>query len=146
MTVTPVGATVLVRDGDVLLVEEGKPAVAGEWGLPGGRLGPGEAPAAGARRETREETGLVVDLDGALGVYLEHSPVTESGTAVVFAFLARVDDASPRVRPDDSVRSTRWFGTGELAEVSVRGPAVRRAIADWQAGRVLPIDAVVDLR
>ena len=39
------------------------------WVLPGGLIEPGETPSDGAVRETWEETGLIVDLTGVLGVY-----------------------------------------------------------------------------
>ena len=39
------------------------------WVLPGGLIEPGETPGDGAVRETWEETGLVVELTGIIGVY-----------------------------------------------------------------------------
>ena len=38
------------------------PVDAGKWGIPGGKLEPGEDPLAGALRETKEETGLSVEM------------------------------------------------------------------------------------
>jgi ADP-ribose pyrophosphatase YjhB (NUDIX family) len=46
-----------VHDGRVLMVREDD-----IWLLPGGRLEPDEPPAAGARREVREETGVAVEI------------------------------------------------------------------------------------
>jgi 8-oxo-dGTP diphosphatase len=55
------------RDG-ALLVMRRKPAgyLAGQWDIPGGRVEPGEAPAAAAVRETAEEAGLRVRVTGEL--------------------------------------------------------------------------------
>jgi 8-oxo-dGTP pyrophosphatase MutT (NUDIX family) len=39
------------------------------WVTPGGLIEPGEQPADAAIRETWEETGLIVELTGLLGVY-----------------------------------------------------------------------------
>ena len=39
------------------------------WVLPGGLIEPGELPADGAVRETWEETGLLIEVTGILGVY-----------------------------------------------------------------------------
>jgi 8-oxo-dGTP diphosphatase len=54
-----VGAIIFHR-GRVLLVERGKPPLAGYWSLPGGALEVGERLEDGIRREVREETGLEV--------------------------------------------------------------------------------------
>lgn len=39
------------------------------WVVPGGLIEPGETPSDGAVRETFEETGLIVELTGILGVF-----------------------------------------------------------------------------
>lgn len=54
-----VGVAVLRPDA-VLLVRRGRPPSAGAWSLPGGAQELGETAEAAARRELREETGLVV--------------------------------------------------------------------------------------
>lgn len=46
----------VLRRGDaVLLQQRASPPFPGQWELPGGKLRPGEAPAAAAAREAREE-------------------------------------------------------------------------------------------
>ena len=55
-----VGA-VVVHEGRVLLVRRGNEPLKGHWTLPGGLLELGESVVEGIARETREETGLVVE-------------------------------------------------------------------------------------
>jgi len=64
-TVFPkLGASACVwRDGRVLIVQRGKPPLAGIWSLPGGAVEPGETAMAAAARELAEETGVTAALE-----------------------------------------------------------------------------------
>ena len=65
MKVTNAAAAVAIKDGKVLLVEEGEGSshVTGMLGIPSGRVDPGETEIEAAAREFREETGLTVTLE-----------------------------------------------------------------------------------
>jgi ADP-ribose pyrophosphatase YjhB (NUDIX family) len=63
-----VGAVILVGS-DVVLVKRRYEPLAGQWSLPGGGLELGESLEAGVARETREETGLVVDVGPVVEVF-----------------------------------------------------------------------------
>jgi len=56
------------RGDDVLLIRRGQPPRVGEWSIPGGRIEWGEAAAAAALRELREETGVDAELVGLVDV------------------------------------------------------------------------------
>lgn len=64
------GVAVLIRDprGWVLLE---KRADCGLWGIPGGRIEPGESVETAGLREIYEETGLRVRIESLIGVYSE---------------------------------------------------------------------------
>lgn len=141
---TVVGATVIERDGRVLVVREGKAGVAGRWNLPSGRMEPGETPLACARREAREEVGLEVTPTALVGIYRDRSPVVE-GDVLVFAFHASAVEGSPRVPADDSVVEFAWVDPGELEALDLREAYVARAVADAREGRWCDPDLVVDL-
>jgi 8-oxo-dGTP diphosphatase len=53
-------AGVVVRGGDVLLIQRGREPMLGAWSLPGGLLEVGETTAEGVVREVLEETGVRV--------------------------------------------------------------------------------------
>lgn len=58
---------IIETDGGIVLVERANEPRG--WALPGGFVDYGEAPAAAARREAREETGLDVELTDLFSVY-----------------------------------------------------------------------------
>lgn len=65
-----VGVGVIVRsDSGRILLE--KRSDCGWWGLPGGRIEPGESVEQAAIRKVKEETGLDVEIIRLLGVYSE---------------------------------------------------------------------------
>lgn len=53
--------TVILKEGRVLLIRRGTEPMKGRWSIPGGLIELGEGLHEAARRETLEETGLVVE-------------------------------------------------------------------------------------
>ncbi|MFD5180193.1 NUDIX hydrolase [Nocardia sp. NPDC058379] len=89
--------------GDVLSVIVMKRAYrgrnAGQWGLPGGRLEPGETAEVAALRELREELNLTAKPADVLGL-LDDFPAT-SGFAITPAVVTVDDIDSLRPNPDE---------------------------------------------
>jgi 8-oxo-dGTP pyrophosphatase MutT (NUDIX family) len=121
-------ALVIVRQGDrFLLVQERQN---GEWYLPAGRVEPGETLPDGARRETLEESGVPVILEGILRI--EHTPHT-GGARLRVVFLARpADDTPPKSVPDEETLQAAWVALDEIGRLPLRGrevEAICRAVA-----------------
>lgn len=76
---------VLVRGGQVLLVQRRNPPDAGLWGFPGGHVEPGETALDAAARELAEETGVIARPRA----YIDNIDVIEhsSDGALRFHFL-----------------------------------------------------------
>lgn len=124
-----VGVMVLER-GRLLLVKRAKPPERGRWSLPAGYVDIDEAPAAVAVRETREETGLAVAVDGLLGVY--HNPPEQGGAAVFILYRARLDGGAQNLLAGDDAAEAAFFAPDELPELAFA--STRDAVARWLEG------------
>ena len=134
-------ALVVVRDGTRFLVVHEREHGQG-WYLPAGRVEPGETLAAAAIRETREETGVPVVLDGVVRV--EHSPLPD-GARVRVIFVAHPAGATPpRTTPNGESLGAAWVTLDELDELPLRGPEVRALFRYVAGGAAIAPLALLD--
>jgi phosphatase NudJ len=124
-------ALVVVRLGPrFLLVHERKHGQ--RWYLPAGRVEPGESFVAGAVRETLEEAGIAIAIDGI--VRIEHSPRPDGARMRVIFTGHPIDDRAPKSVPDDESLEAGWFTLAELEQLPLRGDEVRELFAYVEAG------------
>jgi phosphatase NudJ len=134
-------ALVVVRRGvdEFLLVHERKHGQ--RWYLPAGRAEPGETLAQAALRETKEESGIDVVLEGVLRI--EHSPAPDGTARVRAIFLARPADVlAPLKRTaDEHSLEARWVRLSALGTLELRGDEVRELFQAVANGRsYAPLD------
>lgn len=133
---------------EVLLVHPGGPFWArrdeGAWSIAKGEFDDAEAPAAAARREFREETGVALTAD-----LLPLTPVAQSRGKTVHAFAAEADldpacvesntfelewpPRSGRMQAFPEIDRAAWFRLDEARRKIVAG---QRAILDELAARI----------
>lgn len=125
-------ATVVVEyDGGVLLLRRAIPPDVGIWHLPIGHLEFGEDPAAAARREVAEETGLLLDEPRFLQVEFSRSYGDARMFYLVFCYHARAIGGTLRTdRENDAARVFHADAIPELKWLSQRN-----ALAAWQVWR-----------
>jgi ADP-ribose pyrophosphatase YjhB (NUDIX family) len=122
--------------GDAILLEKRRDC--GWWGLPGGKVEPGESLSDAAIREVAEETGLTVEITHLIGVYSNpHGRIVtypDNGDVVQLIDVivgARV--LSGRLTCSDESEEIRYFQTSELPAQLV--PPARQPIQDAIEGR-----------
>lgn len=123
-----------------LLVHEAKHGR--KWYFPAGRLEAGETFEMAALRETREEAGAAIDLEGILRV--EWSPGADSSARMRVLFLGRPrDDAPPKSVADSESLEARWFTVDEIEKLDLRGDEVLIVTRAVLAGMpVHPLDVL----
>jgi len=138
-------ATVVVRDGRLLCVEErsnGQLVI----NQPAGHLEPDESLVDAAVRETREETGWNVRITHLVGAYQWKAPETRRHY-LRFAFAAEAVDQIPGHALDEGIVRALWLTPGELQDLAPRhrSPLVWRTVADFLAGSRHPLALVQQL-
>ena len=106
----PAVQALVERDGKLLLGRRAFDPSVGLWDLPGGFLEETEHPLDALVRELREETGLEVEPQAFVGVWME--PDYDGRTVLCLTWDARVTAGTER--PADDVAELRWFGPDEL--------------------------------
>ncbi|MEL0592204.1 MAG: NUDIX hydrolase [Planktothrix rubescens PR222] len=125
---TKLFVVVVVRsDNRFLLIQE----VIGNrpWCFPGGRVEPGETFVAAAKRETLEEAGIPIILEGILKI--QHVPHINGQSRLGVFFLARPEDHTPpKSQPDQESLGAKWFTLKELEDLPLRTKFVKSIISE----------------
>lgn len=88
------------------------------WYLPAGRVEPGEDFIAAAKRETLEEAGIAIEIEGLIRIdYLALGD--EARQRIIF--VARPsNDTPPKSVPDDESLEAGWFTLEEICKMPLR--------------------------
>lgn len=120
-----VAGCLVIDAGRVLLLRRAIPPRLGCWTFPGGYVDFPETPEAGALRETREEVGMNVMIDGLLGVYADAA----NPIAAVVVYLARSGVETPGT--SDEASEVRYFGVHEIPWEEIAFRTTEAALRDW---------------
>lgn len=137
--VVAVAVVVLDDHGRVLLIER---TDNGLYALPGGAQDLGESVRDAGVRETREETGLEVEVTGIVGVYSDPRHVISYDDGEVrqeFSVCLRARVLGGQLTTSDESRSVRWTDAAELDQLDMH-PTMRHRIEHGLTGRAPHID------
>jgi 8-oxo-dGTP pyrophosphatase MutT (NUDIX family) len=105
----------------------------GQWAIPMGKMELGETPTQCAVRETLEETGILVETDGILGVYSDPGHIVAYNDGEIrqeyeVILLGHPVEGTPAA--NDEASDVAWFAPAELAELDIH-PTQRRQLRDY---------------
>jgi 8-oxo-dGTP pyrophosphatase MutT (NUDIX family) len=109
----------------------------GQWAIPMGKQELGETVTQCAIRETEEETGVLTEITGLLGIYSDPGHVVyydsdgETRQEYEVIFTGRPVGGSPAANSEAS--DAAWFAPSELGGLDIH-PTQRRQLGDWLDG------------
>jgi ADP-ribose pyrophosphatase YjhB (NUDIX family) len=121
-----VSGTLPVHEGKVWLLRRGIEPRMGYWTYPAGFQEWDETTEEAALRETREEIGCDVELDGLMGVYSR-----AGGPVVNIVYLARFSSRSAFPCTTKEALEVRAFAPDEIPWEDLAFPSTALVISDW---------------
>ncbi|MPZ25882.1 MAG: NUDIX domain-containing protein [Micromonosporaceae bacterium] len=128
-----VGAVVTDPAGRVLLCQQSQGHRL--WGLPGGKIRPGESPVQAAIRDIREETGMETDIVDLVGIYQLTGDTCGEGLpdVLMHVFRGRCGAGEATVNAPGRIRRLSWHDPIDLPAPMTA--TTRAAIEDAVAAR-----------
>ena len=127
--------TIVELDGRLVLIERGIEPRKGFWSFPCGFMEIDETTEEAALRETKEETGLDVELEGHLGTY-SYPDSYYGGSVIIVAYQARVTGGTLQAADDCSDARTVLPSEIPWEKLAFRSSVA--ALRDWLRGKGLP--------
>ncbi|MGW5531780.1 NUDIX hydrolase [Streptomyces xanthochromogenes] len=135
-SLVPAASAVVVDNSGRILLQ--RRSDNGMWALPGGAMNLGESLPDCAIRETREETGIEVEVTGIVGTYTNPRHVFAYDDGEVrqefsICFLAR--PVAGRLAISDESTDVRWFEPDEVDALPMVA-SIRKRVNDWRNGAI----------
>lgn len=109
------GAFIVNSQNELLLQLRNKEPEEGYWCIPGGRLEMFETFEEAVKRETKEETGVDIEVLTELGV-CNHIIGNENSHWVSPSYLCKIIEGEPKIMEPNKHRDMKWFSINNLPE------------------------------
>ena len=111
---------------------------AGEWCFPGGSVEFGETAVKAAKREAKEEAGLIVDELEIISVSDERRYIkTDNKHYVVIGFKAKHVEGEPKLMEPNKFKDWQWFSIDKLPEKVYEGS--EDMIKNYNTGKIYQV-------
>lgn len=124
----PAASAVVIDDQDRVLL--GHRTDSPRWTIPGGAMEPGETIGDCAVRETREETGIIIEIDRLVGVYSDPAHIAAYSDGEVrqqFSVCFAGRPVGGELATSSETREVAWVAPGELDRLEIH-PSIRLRI------------------
>lgn len=108
--------TVVTNNTSVVLIKRKNPPYKGFWALPGGFVEYEETVESAAVRETKEETGLDVELGTIVGVYSKPGR-DPRGHVITICYLAQKTGGN--LFADTDASDAHWFEVNKISKIDM---------------------------
>ncbi|KAB2371004.1 NUDIX hydrolase [Actinomadura montaniterrae] len=104
------------------------------WALPGGAIDLGESVTQAAIRETKEETGIDVEITGLVGIYSDPKHVihytSNNEVRQEFSILLAGKPIAGHLRPSEESSEVTWMALNSIASLSMHR-SMRSRVEDY---------------
>ncbi|MCD9141456.1 NUDIX hydrolase [Streptomyces albireticuli] len=133
-TLIPASNLLVVDENGAILLQRRRDT--GQWALPGGAQDIGESAAQCAVRECEEETGIIAEITGFLGVYSNPAHIVEYTDGEIrqqyeAVYIGRPVGGAPTV--NDEADGVRWALPDDLAALDIH-PSMHEQIGHYLSG------------
>ena len=139
-TLVPACGVLAVDDAGRILLQRRRDT--DQWALPMGKMDIGETPTGCAIRETKEETGVDVEITGLVGIYSDPGHIVaytdgEIRQEYEITYLARPVGGQPTA--NDEASAVRWVDPADLDRLDMH-PTMRRQIDHYLSDKTPHFD------
>ncbi|MFG2908613.1 NUDIX hydrolase [Kitasatospora sp. NPDC048286] len=135
-SLVPAASVIVVDDAGRVLLQ--RRTDNGMWALPGGRMDIGESLAGCGIRETREETGIDVEITGIVGTYTDPGHVFAYDDGEVrqeFSICLLAHPVGGELQVSDESHEVEWFTPAETDALPMVA-SIRKRLTDWRSGAI----------
>lgn len=109
------GAFIVNDKNELLLQQRNKAPEKGYWCIPGGRLEMFETFEEAVKRETKEETGVEIEVIAELGI-CDHIIKSENSHWVSPSYLCKITNGEPKIMEPTKHLDMKWFPLENLPD------------------------------